>query len=90
MQKPAHQLENRRALIDGKRLPLDADGSNNKKKSEKDKKNKKDGGRARWAVQVFCISVTTVPVGKGRSAPIVSLPSAGLPENTAQRIAQRG
>lgn len=36
---------------------MDADGSNNKKKSEKDKKNKKDGGRARWAVQVFCISV---------------------------------
>ena len=36
---------------------MDADGSNNKKKSEKDKKNKKDGGRARWAVHVFCISV---------------------------------
>jgi len=36
---------------------LDADGSNSKKKSDKDKKSKKDSGRARWAVQVFCISV---------------------------------
>jgi len=35
---------------------LDADGTT-KKKAEKDKKSKKDSGRARWAVQVFCISV---------------------------------
>ena len=33
-----------------------ADGTT-KKKAEKDKKSKKDSGRARWAVQVFCISV---------------------------------
>ena len=35
---------------------MDADGTT-KKKAEKDKKSKKDSGRARWAVQVFCISV---------------------------------
>ena len=35
---------------------MDADGPT-KKKAEKDKKSKKDSGRARWAVQVCCISV---------------------------------
>ena len=35
---------------------MDADGTT-KKEAEKDKKSKKDSGRARWAVQVFCISV---------------------------------
>ncbi len=35
---------------------MDADGTT-KKKAEKDKKSKKDSGRAWWAVQVFCISV---------------------------------
>ena len=55
---------------------MDADGSNNKKKSEKDKKNKKDGGRARWAVQVFCISVVLSAVLSFASGEV--LEGAGL------------